>query len=476
MYSRIGAAVWLFSGDALKAMQRTVILNVVGLTRFLIGPDTPRLLAFSSKGQTASIRPAFPAVTCTAQSTYLTGVSPSLHGIVGNGWYDRDLAEIHFWKQSNALVNGPKLWDKLRARDASFTCAQLFWWFNMYAAVDYSITPRPLYPADGRKFFDVYTGPVSLRENIKTDLGEFPFMQFWGPAAGIGSSRWIADSARWIEEKFHPTLGLVYLPHLDYNLQRLGPCHPKIRDDLKLIDQIVGGLVDFFHDRSVRVVILSEYGITEVDTPVHLNRLFRRHGWLAIKDELGLEMLDCGASRVFAVADHQVAHIYLNDRTLESKVRSVLEAEPGVDFVLDQRGQEDWGVWHRRGGDLIAVAKPRSHFTYYYWMDDAFAPDFARTVDIHRKAGYDPVELFLDPSLRWPQLSVAAYLLKKKLGFRGLLKVISLDASLVKGSHGRRSEDENDWPVLVLDQPQPSVAKTLTAEEVHGELLRCCLG
>ncbi|MCE0523996.1 MAG: alkaline phosphatase family protein [Methylacidiphilales bacterium] len=455
-------------------MRRTVVLNVVGLTRSLLGSAMPRLSAFARGGKAATIRPAFPAVTCPAQSTYLTGLPPARHGIVGNGWYDRELAEVHFWKQSNHLVAGPKLWDKLRAKDSSFTCAQLFWWYNMHAAVDYSITPRPLYPADGRKIFDIHTGPFSLRPEIKKDLGEFPFTRFWGPAAGIDSSRWIATAARWIEGRHQPTLSLVYLPHLDYNLQRLGPRDPKIADDLRLADDLAGDLIDFFRKRSVQVAVLSEYGITEVNTPVHLNRLFRRQGWLAIKDELGLETLDCGASRVFAVADHQIAHIYLNDPALEAKVRSVLESEPGVELVLDRKAQTEWGIGHRRSGDLIAVATPHSWFTYYYWEEDALAPDFARTVDIHRKIGYDPAELFLDPQLRWPRLRIAAWLLRKKIGLRGLLNVIPLDATLVRGSHGRRPEDEKDWPVLLLEKHHSPVhaGGKIDATEVHDELLR----
>jgi predicted AlkP superfamily pyrophosphatase or phosphodiesterase len=472
-----GKALLQASSDLLQIesmMRRTVVLNVVGLTRSLLGPAMPRLSAFARAGELTAIRPAFPAVTCTAQSTYLTGQSPALHGIVGNGWYDRELAEVHFWKQSNRLVTGHKLWDKLRARDTAFTCAQLFWWYNMHAAVDYSITPRPLYPADGRKIFDIHTEPFSLRPDIKKDLGEFPFPQFWGPVAGIGSSRWIADAARWIEERHHPTLNLVYLPHLDYNLQRLGPNHPTIKDDLRLVDELVGDLIDFFQKRSVQVAILSEYGIEEVDIPIHLNRLFRRHGWLALKDEIGLETLDCGTSRVFAVADHQVAHIYLNDSTLASQVRAVVEAEPGIEMVLDRSAQTEWGIQHRRSGDFIAVAKARSWFTYYYWENEAVAPDFARTVDIHRKIGYDPVELFLDPKLRWPHLRIASFLLRKKLGLRGLLNVIPLDASLVRGSHGRRPEKENDWPVLLLEkhQSQANPGNTCEATQVHDELLR----
>src|SRR5262249_23551450 len=278
-------------------MGRTAVINVVGLTEALLGPHTPRINGFLRKVGRARIVPAFPAVTCTAQSTYLTGLPPSQHGIVGNGWYDRQLAEVHFWKQSNRLVAGKKLWESLRETTPGFTCAQLFWWFNMYSSVDWAITPRPIYPADGRKVFDIYTWPYSIRPEIKRELGEFPFATFWGPAAGNetpagpsdAASRWIAESAKWIERKFTPSLSLIYLPHLDYNLQRYGPGKTTITSDLLRIDIIVGDLVDFFTRQSVQVVLLSEYGISEVDTPVHLNRLFREQGWLVVKEELGLE-------------------------------------------------------------------------------------------------------------------------------------------------------------------------------------------
>src|SRR5687768_7903077 len=146
---------------------RTAVLNVVGLTERLIGPDTPTISAFRQKGAKTLITPAFPAVTCTAQSTYLTGLSPSQHGIVANGWYHRELAEVQFWKQSNHVVHGRKLWEELRALHPSFTCAKVFWWYNMYSTADYSITPRPMYPADGRKVFDVYTSPLAMRHEIK---------------------------------------------------------------------------------------------------------------------------------------------------------------------------------------------------------------------------------------------------------------------------------------------------------------------
>jgi predicted AlkP superfamily pyrophosphatase or phosphodiesterase len=474
-------------------MNRLAVINVVGLTEALIGEHTPRIAEFRRRGALMHIAPAFPAVTCTAQSNYLTGKTPSHHGIVGNGWYNRELAEVQFWKQSNHLVQSPKIWDALRTKAPPVTAANCFWWFNMYSSVDYSLTPRPIYRADGGKIFDIYSWPYSIRKEIKKDLGEFPFFGFWGPAAGVktpqGSAdcatRWIAESAKWMENKYSPTLNLVYLPHLDYNLQRHGPfsvavnvrsrqteINPAVIPDLLAIDDIVGNLIQFFESRGVRVVLLSEYGITNVDTPVHLNRIFRERGWLTVKDELGLEVLDAGASKVFAVADHQVAHIYLNDQTLEKSVRDVLEKTAGVEKVLGEADKSAAGIAHPRAGDLIAVAAENAWFTYYYWPDDARAPDFARTVDIHRKPGYDPVELFLDPQISSPKLKIARRLLQKKLGFRMLMDVIPLDATLVKGSHGRRPAEKKDWPVFITGQPGFSDANQIESTDIFEKLQR----
>ena len=438
---------------------RTAVLNVVGLTRGLIGSRTPSIDAFVRRGQLGIIRPPLPAVTTTAQSNYLTGRPPSDHGIVGNGWYHRELAEVQFWKQSNHLVTAPKIWDSLRNELPEFTCAKLFWWYNMYSTADYSITPRPLYPADGRKVFDIHAWPYSIRDEIKRDLGEFPFFGFWGPAAGINTpqgrpdsvSRWIAESAKWIERRFSPTLNLVYLPHLDYNLQRFGPNAPQIDIDLAQIDTIVGDLIRFFDSQSVRVLILSEYGITPVDEPIHLNRLFREKGWLTVKDELGLELLDPGASRAFAVADHQVAHVYVNGPEIKNDVRRLLERTPGVSAVLDDSGKTAEGLNHYRSGDFVVLANSNAWFTYYYWLDDALAPDFARCVDIHRKPGYDPVELFLNPQRKFIRAAILWRLLKKRIGFRMLMDVVPLDASLIRGSHGIRPASPDDAPIAITD-------------------------
>lgn len=455
-------------------MERTAILNVVGLTTRLIGDATPHIRDFLERHRIARIEPVVPAVTCTAQATYLTGRLPRDHGIVANGWYDRDYAEHRFWKQPEQLIHGEKLWEMLKKIDPEYTCAKLFWWYNMHSTADFAVTPRPLYPADGKKVFDIHTQPMGMRDRLKKDLGPFPFRYFWGPASGTPSSAWIAESAKWVEEKHWPSLSLVYLPHLDYNLQRVGLDAGVINQDLRDIDAIVGDLLRFYEHRGIRVVLLSEYGITDVDRPVHLNRVFRDKGWLSIKNELGLETLDLGGSRAFAIADHQIAHVYLNDVSIADEVREVLEATPGVQQVLGKMEKHYTGLNHARSGDFIAVSDARSWFTYYYWMDDKLAPDFARCVDIHRKCGYDPVELFLDPRMKHPKLKVAFKLLKKFLGFRMLMNVIPLDATLVRGSHGRVPEDAADWPVLIGgfdDLPRNGI---IAAHEVCSHLFKLC--
>lgn len=432
-------------------MQRSVVLNIVGLTDRLIGEYTPNISSFCQERSKYSVKPVFPALTCTAQSTYLTGKDVKDHGIVANGWYSRDLAEHQFWKQSNHLVKGPKVWDILREENSAFTCAKVFWWYNMYSTADYSITPRPIYPSDGSKVFDVYTNPMAMRDEIKTDLGAFPFQNFWGPLSGIESTKWIAESAKWIEEKHSPTLSLVYLPHLDYCLQKDGPNAAVINSELSKIDLVFKDLHEFYAKKNIKITILSEYGITPVDKPIHLNRIFREKGWITIKNELGLEMIDLGASKAFAVADHQVAHVYVNDLSVKDQVAEILRSVDGVEKVLSPKENDPFSIDHERGGDFVVISDSRSWFTYYYWNDDALAPDFARCVDIHRKPGYDPVELFFDPSLKFLKLRAAYKLIRKKLGFRTIMDFIPLDASLVKGSHGRIPTEISDWPVFISD-------------------------
>ena len=453
---------------------RVAILNLVGLSSRHLGEHTPRLTEFARQSgqQEAIIRPVLPAVTCTAQSSYLTGKLPSEHGIVGNGWYDRTLNEHHFWKQSNALVQGEKIWETLRKQNPDFTCANLFWWYNMYSTVDYSITPRPLYRSDGLKAFDIHSEPLSIREDCKKVLGEFPFPAFWGPRAGLDSSRWIAKAALWVEEKYHPNLNLIYLPHLDYDLQRYGPNDPRCQKAFQEIDQLAGSLIDNLAKNGVKCLVLSEYGITEVDRVIYPNLAFRHQGWLNIKKEFGLETLDSGGSQAFALTDHQVAHIYLPQANpvMLKKVRECLESLDGVGSVFEGEERKQCGLNHERAGDLVAFAKEDAWFSYYFWEDEKQAPEFARCIDIHRKHGYDPAELFIDPKITFPAMTAGRKLLAKKLGFRIHMDLIPLDSGLVKGSHGIVPADPLDWPVIIGSS---STGKdSLEPSDVHKLLLQ----
>jgi predicted AlkP superfamily pyrophosphatase or phosphodiesterase len=453
-------------------MRKTVVLNVVGLTADLIRRGAPQLARWAQSGTLASIDSAFPAVTCSAQSDYLTGVRAEGHGIVANGWYERAECEVRFWRQSNKLVLAPKIWELARAEDPTFTCVNMFWWFNMYSSVDVSVTPRPMYPANGRKLPDVYSAPATLRERLQQQLGTFPLFDFWGPRASIASTRWIADASKIVETDRPSTLTLVYLPHLDYNLQRLGPGSPAALEDVRQIDAICGDLIDFYEARGANVIVLSEYGIRDVARPVHINRVLRKDGHIAVRTELGRELLDAGASPAFAVADHQVAHVYVNDPSRLAAIRSLLATTPGIERVLDGPGKRELGMDHPRSGQLVAIAEPDAWFTYYYWEDDERAPDFARTVEIHRKPGYDPVELFLDPAIRIPALTVGWKLARRKLGLRTLLDVIPLDATLVKGSHGRRTAATDiDAPVCICRQKDLLPSTRLASTDIHGVIL-----
>ena len=446
------------------------MIDIVGLTGAMLGPETPHLTALLRGGSSAPVRSPFPAVTCTAQATYMTGRPPREHGIVGNGWYFRDLAQVMFWRQPDQLVRGEKIWEAARRRDGSFTCAKMFWWFNMYGAVDWSVTPRPIYAADGRKIPELYSSPADLGARLAAEIGPFPFFDFWGPNSGVRSSEWIAEASLKVDAWHAPSLLMVYLPHLDYDLQRFGASDPRARQQIAVIDRIAGRLIDALRARGRRILVLSEYGLSDVSRPVHINRVLREAGWLAVRDELGTEAFDPGASRAFAVADHQVAHVYVRDPRDVPAVRALLASVRGIAEVLDADGLRALRLDHERSGELVAVADSDAWFTYYYWTDDARAPDYARTVDIHRKPGYDPAELFLNPRLTLPKARVAAILARKALGFRYLMNVIPLDATLVRGSHGRIPVDVQQGPVVISSEAG-AVSGTLEPTAVHDLML-----
>jgi predicted AlkP superfamily pyrophosphatase or phosphodiesterase len=452
-------------------MQKTVVINVVGLTPGLIGSHTPFLKEWSAKAKTAAVTPVIPAVTCSVQATYMTGQTPDVHGIVANGWLFRDECEVKLWRQSNKLVEAPKIWEVAKQTDPSFTCANMFWWYNMYSNADFGVTPRPQYLADGRKMPDCYSQPMELRHKLQEQLGTFPLFDFWGPRTTIKSTRWIADASMLVDQWHNPTLTLIYLPHLDYNMQRYGLDMPKISKDLQEIDAVCADLIKYYEDKGAQVIVLSEYGITNVKRAIDINRVLRKHGYITVREERGTELVDPGVCTAFAVADHQVAHVYVNNKSKINEVRRVLEKVEGIELILDEEGKRKHHLNHDRAGELVAVADKDSWFTYYYWLDDKRAPDYARMVDIHKKPGYDPAEMIADPTIKMLPVKVGMKLLKKKLGFRMLMDIIPLDDSLIKGSHGRYPDNPADGPLLMTKQAQYLPNTSIEATQVFDVML-----
>ncbi|MFB7513475.1 alkaline phosphatase family protein [Streptomyces sp. NPDC056144] len=448
-----------------------VVLDVVGLTPRTLA-HMPHLRAAAETGFTAALDTVLPAVTCSVQSTFLTGLMPAEHGIVGNGWYDRDMGEVAFWRQHNALVRGEKIWQTARRARPGLKVANICWWYAMGADVDITVTPRPVYHYDGRKSPDCYTVPAGLRDTLTEALGPFPLFDYWGPRAGLASSRWIVDATRRILADHDPDLAFVYLPHLDYDLQRFGPDSPRARTAARELDTVLAPLLAALAARGSTVVALSEYGITEVRRPVDINRVLRREGLLNVHTQQGMEYLDPWTSRAFATPDHQLSHVYVADPEDVERVRELLLEVDGIEQVLDRDGQAKAGLDHPRAGELVAVAAADSWFTYYYWLDEDRAPDFARGVEIHRKPGYDPAELFFDPADPLVMARAAMSVAKFKLGIRGGMSVVPTDPSCVRGSHGRLPEDPEDGPVLLCSRPAHA-RERFHATEVKDFLLSC---
>ncbi len=454
--------------------QPLVLINAVGLTARLLA-QAPRLSALAADGWSRTLAEVVPAVTCTAQASILTGRLPQDHGIVGNGWLFRETGEVRFWQQSNALLQAEPIYTTARRmaeeRGRTFRAAKLFWWFNQGADVAISITPKPHYGADGNKVFGIIGTPDGLCERLESRLGRFPFHTFWGPSAGRPCTDWIARAAGEVLASERPELTLVYLPHLDYEPQRLGPSGCDMPRLVRELDDACAPLLDAARSVGARVWVVSEYGHVDVRRPVLLNRALREAGLLAVRPGPFGEMLDTFGSRAFAVCDHQLAHVHASRPADRALARERLAATPGVARVLEGEGRGEIGLDHPRAGELVVQSEPDAWFAYPYWLDDRKAPDFARTVDIHRKPGYDPCELFFDPGLVWPRGRAIARLAQKRLRFRTLFDVIPLDPTLVRGSHGVPAAVDADRPVLIGDGPPPGDGTSLAMTAVHERLL-----
>jgi len=414
-------------------MKRLLVVNVPGLSSALAQDDAnaPNLAALRAGGASSLLEPAFPAITCTVQASIATGLPASGHGVVANGLYLADLLRVSFWEQSNRLVSGEPLWVAARRRATHLKNAMLFWQNSMGSANDVLLTPAPLHAPDGRTISSCYARPAGLYDALAEELGPFPLASYWGPMAGAASSEWIARATARVLALHAPDLALSYLPHLDYDLQRFGPDSPEAKKALATLDALLGELAEAARAAGYAVAIVGEYAMTRVAGASRPNARLREAGLLEVRrveDEMHLDIV---GSRAFCMCDHQVAHVYVREKRDRAEAAEALRSLDGVDEVLDAEGQAPLGVNHPRSGALVAVSAPDRWLSYKWWTDEAEAPAYARTVDIHAKPGYDPAELFVDPEK----------------------KCIASDESLVKGSHGRAPASDAERPVLILSEP-----------------------
>lgn len=431
---------------------RVVLLSVPGL-RAADADSMPRLQALTAEGDRAELAASFPAVTCPVQANMTTGAPPSAHGVVANGRYDRPSATLQMWTETNQCIGSPQLWDLMHQHDRSLTTAVWFPLHSKECGADYVCTPAPIHNPDGSESLWCYTKPSELYGELCDRFGHFPLQHFWGPLAGIQSTGWIVDSAVAAAAQFRPDLFYVYLPHLDYAAQKHGPDSDQARQALLELDEQIGRLIDGLHGAygdAPLWLVASEYAILPVDDVCYPNRALHEAGLLQTRDSDFGQLIDFRNSDAWALADHQLSHVFTSNDQARRRAHDVLARLPGMAEVIDPRDCPRFDLVHPHSGDLIAISQPSSWQAYYWWLDDDLAPSFARTVDIHRKPGYDPVELFFDPAAR----------------------EIPLDATLVRGSHGAPPIESVHRGVLCCSQRGVFVERPMADTDVADIVLR----
>jgi len=417
-----------------------ILLSIPGLRPRDVGAATPTLRAWAQSGTLAVLTPTFPCVTSPVQASMLTGTTPGQHGVIANGFYHRDRHEVEFWTAPNAVVAGEPVWDALRCRRPGFTTAVWHAQHIKGASADFIVTPAPIHEPDGTTKLWCYSKPDGLYQQLLDELGHFPLQHYWGPMAGIQSTQWTLRAASWLIQHRRPNFHYIYVPHLDYAAQKFGPDSPQAAQALVELDAELTAFDDSLRRSPIAgdvvVLAVSEYAMTAVTGAIFPNRVLRNAGLLAVQQRDGHEYLDLPGSAAFAMVDHQLAHVYCRDPQSAKRAAEALRGEDGIEGVYIGAERARVGLDHPRGGEVVLVARPHRWFAYYWWLDDNLAPPFARTVDIHRKPGYDPVELFFDPATRG----------------------IPLNAALVKGSHGAPAVAEEQQAALICSVPLPGAA------------------
>jgi len=413
---------------------KLIIIDIVGLTKNnLKQQNLSNISKIIESGTASSIIPSFPAVTCSVQNTFTTGCNPSEHGIIANGFYDRDSNQVSFWEQYSSLVQKPRIWDIMKNKKPQLKTAILFWQNSLYANSDVVLTPKPIH-LDDQFVMWCYSKPVGFYEEITEKLGEFDLKWYWGPFVSIKSSEWIVNASKYTIMKQKPDLILVYIPHMDYSAQKYGPNSNEFNASLQQVDSLIGEIMSFLEANNLtneyNILILSEYGFFEVNNSISPNLLLRQNGLLSVRKIKGKEYIDYEYSKAFAMVDHQITHVYVKPG-YEQDVQTLFQKNDSIAKILDKKSQSEFKIDHKRSGEFILSSNSNTWFNYHWWDEENLAPSFTFNVDIHRKPGFDPLELFFD--------------IEKK--------TISHNTHLVKGSHGLIPE-EDSLPLLISDIPK----------------------
>jgi len=397
-----------------------VVLDIVGLDISHVSSGLiPTISDLAGIGECGYLKPVFPSVTSTVQSSVLSGKYPNQHGIISNGLYDRENYQVSFWEQSSKLVKSERIWDILKKRNNDLKTSILFWQNTMFANSEFVITPRPIHLENGQMDMWCYSRPPDYYEEVSNIIGEFDLYSYWGPFASFKSTEWISKSVEYTLEKYKPNLLFAYFPQLDYSSQKFGKNSTEVKVDLEKIDEVVSSIIKKTKKLGIfeetEFIIFSEYGFNDVNDGISINKLLREKGYLAIRTIKNKEYIDFEYSKAFAMVDHQIANIYIKNPEDKNFVKEILEEVKGIEKICDDKEKRELKIDHSRSGDLIAISNKDKWFSYYWWFEDNKAPTFTKTVDIHRKPGYDPLELFVD--------------------FK--TKSIPFETALVKGSHGR---------------------------------------
>ena len=365
---------------------------------------------FWDKLNDQSIDTVFPAVTCTVQASFRTALPPSEHGMIANGLFDRNLRKTFFWEQASSLYKGKRIWEGFRKKGNSV--GQICWQQAIGNDSDLILTPAPIHKHHGGMIQDFYARPHGLYKHLcDKQKKTFNLHSYWGPFTSSASTEWIANATiELLKSGKAADLQLAYLPHLDYEMQKSGPDSKASEKEFAKLENILERLFAAAKFADYEILIFGDYAITDAKEAVFPNKILRDAGLFSTREVRGALYPDIYSSQAFAMVDHQVAHVYISDKSDISKAKTALQLAPGIKNVFDHKE-----INHARSGELILEAEKAYWFAYPWWDHKSEAPDYASHVDIHNKPGFDPCELFMS---LWPPMS------------------ISQNTSKIRGTHG----------------------------------------